>query len=173
MATNAPEYGQPEAPQGVRVLSSPKPLTSAEVKAGMIYRMAEAMIRTIFNGVDPLPQELLNEVVESMSRHIGGCNLNGKAYSDYIAKWTLDVTYNNFGMKIGDHFEGVVERGEVGEGAVTVHLEIEKPPTPPNLERVETEHEVPVSSAGRGTVKVKYPKPAKSSAKVTRVTPGE
>jgi hypothetical protein len=81
MATQ-PIYGQPEAPEGVRVLSSPKPLTSAEIRQGMIYRMAEAMVKTIFRGVDPLPQELLNEVVESMDRHIVGCNLNGKAYSD-------------------------------------------------------------------------------------------
>lgn len=165
MATTT--YGQPEAPQGVRVLSSPKPLTSAEVKSGLIYRMAEAMIRTIFNGQDPLPQELLNEVVESMDRHISGCNLNGKAYSSYVAKWTLDVTLDNFGMKIGDHFEGTLKHGELGEDTKTIHLEIDKPAIPPNLERVETEHEVPVSSAGRGTAKVKYPKPKKGSTEVT------
>ena len=167
MATQ-PMYGQPEAPEGVRVLSSPKPLTSAEVRSGMIYRMAEAMIRTIFRGQDPLPQELLNEVVESMDRHIVGCNLNGKAYSDYTAKWTLTVTYNNFGMKIGDHFEGTVSSGEPipPETATTLTMEIDKESLPPNLERVETEHDVPVAAAGRGTVKVKYPKLEKTSAKV-------
>ena len=166
-----PIYGQPEAPEGVRVLSSPKPLTSAEVRQGMIYRMAEAMIRTIFRGVDPLPQELLNEVVESMDKHIVACNLNGKAYSDYNAKWTLDVTYNNFGMKISEHFEGGVGVPVPPETATTLHVEIEKESLPPNLERVETEHDVPVAAAGRGTVKVKYPKPEKSSAKVKHGRP--
>lgn len=165
-----PMYGQPEAPDGVKVLSSPKPLTSAETRAGMIYRMAEAMIKTIFRGIDPLPQDLLNEVVESMDRHIVGCNLNGKAYSDYTAKWTLNVTYNNFGMKINDHFEGTVSSGEPipPENATTLTMEIEKDSLPPNLERVETEHDVPVAAAGRGTVKVRYPKPGKSSTRVTR-----
>lgn len=166
MATS--EIGAPQAPQGVRVLSTPKPLTSAEIKSGAIYRLAEAMIRTIFNGVDPLPQELLNEVVESMSKHITSCNLNGKAYSDYRAKWTLTVTYNNFGRAIDDHFEGVVTSGELGEDTKTVTVSVEKDPIPPNLERVETEHDVPVSSAGRGTTKVRYSKrPTSAKVKVT------
>lgn len=168
MATST--YGAPEAPQGVRVLSTPKPLTSAEIKSGAIYRLAEAMTRTIFgiqhDDPKPLPQELLNEVVESMARHVGGCNLNGKGYSDYKAKWTLDITYNNFGRAIDDHFEGVVAQGELGPETETITLTVEKSPIPPNLERVETEHEVPVSSAGRGTTRVKYPKPEKTSAKV-------
>ena len=167
MATDPQMYGAPQAPQGVRVLSTPRPLTSEEIKQGMVYRMAEAMIKIIFNGRDPLPQELLNDVVESMNTHIQSCNLNGKAYSDYSAKWTLDVTFNNFGMRIGDHFEGAVSRGKLEGETRTAHLEIDKPPTPPNLERVEVEQEVPVSSAGRGTVRMSYPKPQKSSAKVT------
>jgi hypothetical protein len=53
-----------------------------------------------------------------------------------------------------------------------LHLEVEKPSIPPNLERVETEMTVPVSSAGRGTTQMRYPKPLKSSAKVT-FTDGE
>jgi hypothetical protein len=163
-----PLYGQPQAPEGVRMLSTPKPLTSAEIRQQLIYRMAEAMIRTIFVGADPLPQELLNEVVESMDKHIVGCNLNGKAYSDYRAKWTLDVEYNNFGMKIGDHFEGSVQHGELGAETETIKLEVEIDPIPPNLARVEAEQEVPVSSMGRGRVNVKYPRPEKSSAKVKR-----
>jgi hypothetical protein len=151
------------------VLSTPKPLSSKEIKAGAIYRLAEAMIRTIFDGVDPLPQELLNEVVESMSVHLQSCNLNGKAYSDYKARWTLDVTFNNFGRQAGDHFEGTVQSGELGPDTTTLHLEMSKDPIPPNLERVETEHTVPVSSAGRGTTQVKYPKPKESSVDLKRV----
>jgi hypothetical protein len=79
-------------------------------------------------------------------------------------------TYNNFGMKIGDHYEGTVSSGEPipPENATVVTMEIEKDPLPPNLERVETEHEVPVAAAGRGTVRVKYPKPEKTSARVKR-----
>ena len=167
MATQPP-YGQPQAPEGVKMLSTPKPLTSAEIRQQLIYRMAEAMIRTIFVGADPLPQDLLNEVVESMHKHIAGCNLNGKAYSDYRAKWTLDVQYNNFGMKIGDHFEGAVQHGELTGETETIKLEVDIEPIPPNLARVETEQDVPVSSMGRGRVNVKYPKPEKSSAKVKR-----
>jgi hypothetical protein len=167
MATNATEYGQPEAPQGVRALSTPKPLTSAEIKQQLIYRMAEAVVKTIFKGVDPLPQELLGEIIESMGKHIQSCNLNGKGYSDYSAKWTLDVTYNNFGLRSGDHFEGTVKRGKLGPETAAVQLEMEKPSMPPNLERVECEQPVPVSSVGRGAVQVKYPKPQKLSAVVT------
>lgn len=165
MATQ--NYGAPDAPQGVRVLSTPRPLTSAEIKTGAIYRLAEAMVKTIFNGADPLPQELLNEVVDSMAKHVGGCNLNGKGYSDYRAKWTLDITYNNFGRAIDDHFEGTVAKGTLGPEVQLLHLEVEKPSIPPNLERVETELTVPVSSAGRGTTQMRYPKPLKSSAKAT------
>lgn len=171
MATTT--YGQPEVPQGVRVLSTPKPLSSAEIKAGAIYRMAEAMMRTIFDGVDPLPQELLNEVVDSMNAHIQSCNLNGKAYSDFKARWTLDVTFNNFGRQSGDHFEGTVLHGEIGDDTTTLHLEMDKEPLPPNLERVETEHPVPVSSLGRGTTKVRYPKPRGNSVNLRRVTRGK
>ena len=181
MATQ-PIYGQPQAPEGVKMLSTPKLLTSQEIRRQLIYRMAETMIRTIFRDEDPLPQDLLNEVVESMDRHIVSCNLNGKAYADYHAKWTLDVQYNNFGMKIDDHFEGTVQHGELGSDTSHIVLEIEtdvmegshadkfKPgdPIPPNLARVETEQDVPVSSLGRGRVNVKYPKPEKSSAKVKR-----
>lgn len=168
MATTT--YGQPEVPQGVRTLSTPRPLASAEIKAGAIYRMAESMVRTIFNGEDPLPQDLLNEVVDSMTVHIQSCNLNGKAYSNYKAKWTLDVTFDNFGRQSGDHFEGTVNHGEVGPESATLHLDVEKAPIPPNLERVETEMPVPVSSLGRGTTAVKYPKPKTNSVdlKVTR-----
>ena len=167
MATQ-PIYGQPQAPEGVKMLSTPKPLTSVEIRRQLIYRMAETMIRTIFRGEDPLPQDLLNEVVESMDKHIVGCNLNGKAYSDYHAKWTLDVQYNNFGMKIDDHFEGTVQHGELTDDTTTIKLEVEQEPIPPNLARVEAEQDVPVSSMGRGRVNVKYPKPEKSSAKVKR-----
>ena len=167
MATQ-PIYGQPQAPEGVKMLSTPKPLTSQEIRQQLIYRMAETMIRTIFRGEDPLPQDLLNEVVESMDKHIVGCNLNGKAYSDYRAKWTLEVQYNNFGMKIDDHFEGTVTHGELGPDTTTIKLEVEQDPIPPNLARVEAEQDVPVSSMGRGRVNVKYPKPEKSSAKVKR-----
>ena len=167
MATQ-PIYGQPQAPEGVKMLSTPKPLTSQEIRRQLIYRMAETMIRTIFRDEDPLPQDLLNEVVESMDKHIVGCNLNGKAYSDYHAKWTLDVQYNNFGMKIDDHFEGTVQRGELTDDTTTIKVEVEQEPIPPNLARVETEQDVPVSSLGRGRVNVKYPKPEKSSAKVKR-----
>lgn len=165
---STPTYGEPQVPTGVRVLSTPKPLTTAEIKTGMIYRMAEAMVRLIFNGADPLPQELLNEVVESMDRHLTSCNLNGKAYSDFRAKWTLDVTFNNFGRNIGDHFEGVVQHGELGPDTTTISIELEKESQPPNLERVETELLVPVSSAGRGTTQVKYPKPKESSVNLRR-----
>lgn len=162
-------YGQPVAPPGVKVLSTPKPLTTDEIRTALIYRLAEAMIRTIFKGKDPLPQELLSEVVLSMDNHIVGCNLNGKAYSSFRAKWTLDVTFDNFGRKTGDHFEGKVESHAdelTPENSSTIHLEMEKADLPPNLERVETEQDVPVSQAGRGTAKVRYPKPKENSVKV-------
>jgi hypothetical protein len=150
------------------VLSTPKPLTTDEIRTALIYRMAEAMVRTLFKGKDPLPQELLNETVLSMDRHLTSCNMNGKAYSSFRAKWTLDVTFDNFGRKTGDHFEGVVSAGELSADTETIHLEIEKPDIPPNLERVETEQDVPVSQAGRGTAMVRYPKPAESSVKIDR-----
>lgn len=165
----ATTYGQPQAPQGVKMLSTPKPLTSKEIKTGMIYRLAEVMIRTIFDGVDPLPQELLNEVVDSMTKHIQSCNLNGKAYSDYEFRGSFDVTFNNFGQATGDHFEFSGKHGELGPDTTTVHLEFEKESLPPNLERVETELPVPVSSMGRGTANVKYPKPRQSSIDLKKV----
>lgn len=159
-------YGQPVSPAGVKLLSTPKPLTTDEIRTAVIYRLTEAMVRTIFKGKDPLPQELLNEVVLSMDAHIVGCNLNGKAYSSFRAKWTLDVTFDNFGRKTGDHFEGTVASGELSADTATIHVELEKADLPPNLERVETEQDVPVSQAGRGTAMVRYPKPEKSSHKV-------
>ncbi len=162
----ATAYGQPVAPPGVKILSTPKPLTTDEIRTAVIYRLAEAMIRTLFKGQDPIPQELLNEIVLSMDRHVVGCNLNGKAYSSFRAKWTLDVTFDNFGRKTGDHFEGTVQAGELSADTKTLHLELEKADIPPNLERVETEQDVPVSQAGRGTAKVRYPKPKESSVKV-------
>lgn len=162
----ATAYGQPVAPPGVKILSTPKPLTTDEIRTAVIYRLAEAMIRTIFKGQDPLPQELLNEIVLSMDQHVVGCNLNGKAYSNFRAKWTLDITFDNFGRKTGDHFEGKVESGELSADTKTIHLELDKVDLPPNLERVETEQDVPVSQAGRGTAKVRYPKPKENSVKV-------
>jgi hypothetical protein len=47
-------------------------------------------------------------------------------------------------------------------------LELDSLDLPPNLVRVETEQDVPVSQAGRGTAQVRYPKPKESSVKIDR-----